>query len=176
MSSDNQFTALGGAAVGFQTNSATIDRGADIAGNSMGIHGSCVSGIGVFGESTSREGVMGASHDSVGVHGSSTQRSGVFGESAHYRGGVFSANHQAQLQLIPRKPASIYQGPTSAVEDKLIPQLPKDGEAGDLLAADFGFGEPGNCQLWFCVKSSENGNPAQWRQVTFGSVVVPGVT
>ena len=176
MLSDNQFTALGGAAVGFQTNSTEIDKGADIAGNSMGIRGSCESGVGIFGESFSRQGVMGASHDSIGVHGSSTKGPGVFGESAQDRGGVFRTNHEAQLQLIPRKPASIYQGPTSAVEDKLIPQLPKDGEAGDLLAADFGFGEPGNCQLWFCVKSSENGNPAQWRQVTFGSVVVPGVT
>jgi hypothetical protein len=165
MSSSEQFTAIGGAVVGFQTNSSTIDRGADIAGNSMGIRGSCESGIGV----------QGVSHDSVGVHGSSTKGPGVFGESAQGRGGVFRTNHEAQLQLIPLQPAIRYEGPTSAVEDNLIPRLPKDGEVGDLLAADFGFGEHGNCQLWFCVKSSENGNSAQWRQVTFGSVVVPGV-
>jgi hypothetical protein len=166
-SEDSQFIAIGGATVGFQTNSATIDRGADIAGNSMGIHGRCVSGVGVFGESTS----------SIGVHGSSTKGPGVFGESAQGRGGVFKTNHEAQLQLIPRQPAPIFEGSTSAVEDhKLIPQLPKDGEAGDLFAADFGFGGSDRCQLWFCVKRPENGNPAQWRQVTLGSVVVPGVS
>jgi hypothetical protein len=36
MSSDNQFTATGAAAIGFQTNSASITTGADIEGNTVG--------------------------------------------------------------------------------------------------------------------------------------------
>jgi hypothetical protein len=41
MSSDNQYTALGPAAVGFQTDGANIDRGAEIAGNTFGVKGRC---------------------------------------------------------------------------------------------------------------------------------------
>lgn len=47
MSSDDQFTALGSSngptAVGFQTNSSSIDVGADISGNKAGIRGHCSS-------------------------------------------------------------------------------------------------------------------------------------
>jgi hypothetical protein len=46
MSSDNQFTALGPAIVGFQTDSANIDRGAEITGNSVGIKGFCGGPVG----------------------------------------------------------------------------------------------------------------------------------
>jgi hypothetical protein len=46
MLSDNQFTALGPAAVGFQTNSASIDRGAEITGNQVGIKGFCGGQVG----------------------------------------------------------------------------------------------------------------------------------
>jgi hypothetical protein len=46
MSSDNQFTALGPAIVGFQTDAANIDRGAEIHGNSVGIKGFCDGPVG----------------------------------------------------------------------------------------------------------------------------------
>jgi hypothetical protein len=46
MSSDNQFTARGPAIVGFQTDSSSIDRGAEIAGNSVGIKGFCHGSVG----------------------------------------------------------------------------------------------------------------------------------
>ena len=46
MSSDNQYTALGPAAVGFQTNGANIDVGAQISGNTVGIRGSCQGPVG----------------------------------------------------------------------------------------------------------------------------------
>src|SRR5262249_46962995 len=52
MSSDNQFTALGPAIIGFQTNSASIDVGADIFGNQAGIKGHCNFGTGVEGISS----------------------------------------------------------------------------------------------------------------------------
>jgi hypothetical protein len=41
MSSDNQFTALGPASLGLQTNSASINVGADIAGSEVGVRGHC---------------------------------------------------------------------------------------------------------------------------------------
>jgi hypothetical protein len=46
MSSDNQFTALGPAIVGFQTDGANIDRGADITGNQVGVQGRCGGPVG----------------------------------------------------------------------------------------------------------------------------------
>jgi hypothetical protein len=46
MSSDNQYTALGPAAVGFQTNGANIDIGAQISGNTVGVRGSCQGAVG----------------------------------------------------------------------------------------------------------------------------------
>lgn len=54
MSAENQFTALGPAAVGFQTHGANIDVGAEISGNTVGIRGSCQGpvGDGVQGQGT----------------------------------------------------------------------------------------------------------------------------
>jgi hypothetical protein len=46
MSSDNQYTALGPAAVGFQTSGANIDIGAQISGNTVGVRGSCQGAVG----------------------------------------------------------------------------------------------------------------------------------
>ena len=46
MSSDNQYTALGPATVGFQTNGANIDIGAQISGNTVGVIGSCQGAVG----------------------------------------------------------------------------------------------------------------------------------
>lgn len=46
MSSDNQFTALGPAIIGFQTHGANIDVGADISGNQVGVRGRCQSAVG----------------------------------------------------------------------------------------------------------------------------------
>jgi hypothetical protein len=77
MSSDEQFTALGPAIVGFQTNSASIDRGADIRGRDLGIFGKGDSGPGVVGESIGSAGVNGKSTGAAGVTGTGTP--GVFG-------------------------------------------------------------------------------------------------
>src|ERR1700730_12580235 len=87
MSSDNQYTALGPAAVGFQTDGANIDHGAEISGKSVGVHASCDGGDGVAGQSGSSKnsgvwghniggkyGVSGSSPAGVGVWGSSLQQ------------------------------------------------------------------------------------------------------
>jgi hypothetical protein len=51
MSSDNQFTALGPAIVGFQTDGANIDVGAQIAGSKVGGNFHCDEGPGVLSDS-----------------------------------------------------------------------------------------------------------------------------
>ena len=68
MSSDNQFTALGPAAVGFQTNSASIDRGAAIAGTQLGALCHSDGGPGVKGSSKASDGVVGGGA-AAGVRG-----------------------------------------------------------------------------------------------------------
>src|SRR5215470_3870658 len=69
MSSDNQYTALGPAAVGFQTDGANIDVGVDVAGSKLGAKSHCDDGPGVVGESVHSVGVIGSSTNDVGVRG-----------------------------------------------------------------------------------------------------------
>ena len=74
MSSDNQFTALGPAFIGFQTNATRIDRGAEITGTVVGVKGTCSGfpGDGVQGFGTGNfSGVAGFARDLGGF--------GVFG-------------------------------------------------------------------------------------------------
>src|SRR5271163_4877672 len=95
MGSDNQWTALGPALVGFQTDSASIDRGAEISGNSLGILGRCSSGNGVHGQSDSAtdSGVWGENTgDGFGVSGSSVTGEGVLGDG---RNGVHGRSGSA---------------------------------------------------------------------------------
>ena len=78
MSSDKQFTALGPAIIGFQTDGANISVGADITGNEVGVKGTCagpVDGDGVQGfGSGAFSGVAGFGGDNAGT--------GVFGLGA----------------------------------------------------------------------------------------------
>ena len=53
MGQDNQWTALGPALVGFQTSSTSINHGAEITGNTLGILGHCNAGDAVHGQSGS---------------------------------------------------------------------------------------------------------------------------
>jgi hypothetical protein len=123
MSSDNQFTALGPANIGFQTNSASINVGADIAGSEVGVRGHCDSGDGVVGISDANDksgvfgfhtkqtgaafgvfgacnapdgaGVAGDSGPGNGVRGHSVAQDGVVGISdANKKSGVFGVNSQ----------------------------------------------------------------------------------
>jgi hypothetical protein len=51
MPSSNQFTALGPAIVGFQTNGANIQNGAVVAGTELGLQGTGpVAGSGIYAE------------------------------------------------------------------------------------------------------------------------------
>lgn len=65
MSSDNQWTALGPAEIGFQTHGANIRVGADVAGTVVGARATCSSanghGVHGFGQGVNYAGVTGAS-------------------------------------------------------------------------------------------------------------------
>ncbi len=80
MSSDNQYTALGPAVIGFQTDSSSIDRGAEITGRDLGIRGHCDAGIGIHGTSADLAGE--APGTSIGVLGEG-QSVGVSGRSSN---------------------------------------------------------------------------------------------
>ncbi|SRR6266487_793608 len=132
------------------------DPGTGVFGiaDNVGIRGQCTTGIGVLGEGESGVG-------------------GVF-SSVTNRGGVFSSGHEAQLQLTPQLvPPNTAPVESQPKDTRFIPLLPKDGQAGDIFAAT-DERRTELCQLWFCVRSSNEHDPAQWRQVTLGSVIVVG--
>jgi hypothetical protein len=87
VTSDNQFTALGPAIIGFQTFSNAIDKGAEISGNSIGVLGKCSIGVGIRGESQSNDGVTGETSNAgrSGVWGNNTGNG--FGVSGSSKGG-----------------------------------------------------------------------------------------
>jgi hypothetical protein len=103
MSSDNQYTALGPAIVGFQTDGTNIDRGADIAGNSLGIRGACQGAIGDgvhgFGGNAGGNGVMGQGGEgrSGVVGGIGVLGLGGNSEGAGFGAGVVGIDGQNQL-------------------------------------------------------------------------------
>lgn len=107
---------------------------------------------------TGDNGVFGAGP--TGVFGRSDEGAGVRGHSVKGNGGVFESETVAQVHLNPlvgrREPPPI-------------------GRAGDLAAitpppnAD-GFTE---AELWFCVRSSTDSQPALWRKVQFSAQSPP---
>jgi hypothetical protein len=76
MSSDNQFTALGPALIGFQTHGANIQDGANISGNNFGVIGTCGAGFGELGA-----GVQGSTeaNNGTGVVGMADTGSNAYG-------------------------------------------------------------------------------------------------
>ena len=115
MSSDNQFTALGPAIIGFQTNSASIDRGAEIHGRDLGILGQCDNGPGVSGRSKNFVGVFGESTNHVGVRGTSSTRAGMEGISAAVHG-VFGMGTPGVLGRGVKNGATGHNGVMGIVE------------------------------------------------------------
>jgi hypothetical protein len=159
MSSDKQFTALGPAAVGFQTDSTKIERGVHAQGTTFGVDG-------YGGE--------------FGVRG--TGNSGVIGigtSSADGAGGKFSsADLVPQLHLKPQLMAEPPPGkqPHYVLEFPKPQTLPILGRAGDFWLAQHDAVEHDpvhTCSLWLCVQDSVQGptgitSPAMWRQVLLG--------
>jgi hypothetical protein len=79
MSSDNQFTALGPAIIGFQTNSASIDVGADITGNQRGVTGRCGGAVGDGVQGFGTGNFSGVAGFGGNVSGGEAPGTGVFG-------------------------------------------------------------------------------------------------
>jgi hypothetical protein len=122
-----------------------------------GVHGT--GSVGVSGHGL-QVGVNGTADSGPGVHGYSPTGPGVDGYSERSRGGRFSSDSQAQVQLVPvRARDPLPEGRRGA-------PLPRDGVGGDLMALVDGQGQ---CTLWFCVRSAESGAPARWAQVQLGT-------
>jgi len=183
MSSDNQYTALGPAIIGFQTSATEIDIGADIEGRDFGVKGRSEKGTGVHGECTTKDPRARKSREfGSGVVGSSAFGAGVYGETTHSgRGGKFSSKNDAvpQLQLVPhlmRVPAKKPASPEMFIPevfDRLtedgVGGLPKEGQGGDLLVTQ---DDRGFCTLWFCVQGMDGKHPAaQWSEVLLGTPI-----
>jgi hypothetical protein len=151
MSSDNQYTALGPAAVGFQTDGANIATGAEVAGTQLGVHG------------TGPVGVLGQGQGGPG---------GEF---------TSDGNLDAQIHLRPHPMANPGVAVNvQAQEFAKISSLPVSGRAGDFYLGTFTIAEPAGptvtrCALWLCVSSSgpRSVPAAEWSQVLLGNPV-PG--
>ena len=154
MSTSDQFTAFGPAAVGFQTDGTEIDRGAEIAGNTFGVLGSGLTGVIGQGE-----------------------QDGVQGKGGSGRGGRFeSGNARAQINLQPQ-PMVVEDVSQPAQPFQLTgTRLPIVGEVGDLWMSQIPHATHTPAALWLCVRAGETKDePALWCQVLLGSSV-PGTT
>jgi hypothetical protein len=106
--------------------------------------------------------------DEMGVFGTGT--TGVKGAGTEGRGGVFTSERAAQVQLVPSPGARIVEQsafiPTVVSDPRQSgPSLPRTGRGGDLMSlAD----DQGQCTFWFCVHSGNSDNPAKWTQVLLG--------
>lgn len=116
---------------------------------------------------------------------------GVFGWSFKGRGGVFASAFPitepfpsqsqndvaaAQIRLVPA-PVTTADVKTEALASVSSPKLPRDGQAGDLIAVNVGTPgiERGNqTRLWFCVQSGSGDNTmpaAKWAQVLLSAMI-----
>lgn len=109
----------------------------------------------------------------TGVRSRGVGSAGVHARSDVDRGGVFEADHEAQVRLVPQRvrtrlaettavtPAGIA---SSALASGVV-SLPKSGEVGDLMTL---IDDAGHCILWFCVQDASGAGPARWAQVLLG--------
>lgn len=147
MSSDDQFTALGPAAVGFQTNGSNIDVGAAVAGTKAGVQAECIAGPGV--ETSGKLGIIAEGRNGQGGEFASPDLRAQIRLRAHDIGTIGSALMTAN----PRE----YEDPKNS--------LPEFGELGDLLLLQ----HDGLASLWLCVVGFEKAKQsATWSQVLLG--------
>jgi hypothetical protein len=157
MSVDNQFTATGPAIVGFQTNGANIQRGAEVAGTVLGVRG--IGPTGVAG---------------VGQNGPG----GRFASSGAPPGPPQIRIDPHESTHDPGKPVKANPMEFGRPED-VLPDL---GHIGDLWFSFFPKqrSDPHPAViagLWLCVRPSElsqedaNFEPAVWCQVLLGAPV-----
>src|SRR5262249_14851083 len=132
-------------------------------GDGTGVWGVSGSGIGVHGRSESGQGGVFASTSGIGVHG----------RSESHRGGVFESKKSAQLRLVPAETDVREQAMPTPTLTPHFPVLPKDGEAGDMIATleqepEASGGTSLQARLWFCVRSASTNRAAGWAQVLLG--------
>lgn len=155
MSSDNQYTALGPAVIGFQTFGTEIDIGVEAGGNKVGVH--ATGPIAIHGEGY------------VGVKGD--------GSAA---GGRFAADDLSpQIVLQPQSVAGGRE--VDATPQEFVqPGLPLNSHTGALYMGEYitADGDPHDyppglplCALWICVNGGNRDQPALWRQVLLGDIV-----
>ena len=113
----------------------------------------CENGPGVSGRSVEGVGVLATSEAGVSLHAVSEKN----------RAGVFQAGQNvAQINLVP-----IVQGTQE-------PQLPKDGDIGDLLLIRnlFTLGVQDKCSLWLCVPGAGPvSGIAYWQEIKLGTPI-----
>jgi len=132
-----------------------------------GIHANGRIGHGVVGLSGRATGYSPA--DGAGVYASGHMGVRAHGDSD--RGGMFSADHTAQVQLVPRianlpAPTATPVMPTALDMTEAANELPKHGRVGDLLSLFDR--ETLAARLWFCVLTGDENEPAVWREVLLG--------
>ncbi len=109
----------------------------------------------------------------TGVRSRGVGSAGVHARSDVDRGGVFEADHEAQVRLVPQRvrtrlPETTVVTPAGIAPSALasgVVSLPKSGEAGDLMTL---IDDAGHCTLWFCVQDASGAGPARWAQVLLG--------
>lgn len=119
-----------------------------------------IHGAGVIGLAREKALLTFAETGETGVYG--TGQTGVKGVGAAGRGGVFESDQIAQINLTP-----LFNQPN----------LPCEGEAGDLLVIsplkqdEEDKSEQGVASLWFCIRSqSKERGPAVWARVAFNGI------
>ncbi|QNK79832.1 hypothetical protein [Nakamurella sp. PAMC28650] len=166
MSSDNQYTALGPAVIGFQTFGTEIDIGVDAGGNKVGVH--ATGPTAVHGEG-----------DVVGVHGEGAV--GVKGVGSATGGSFAAEDLSPQIVLQPQSVEAPSRLIDATPQEFVQPGgLPRFGQAGALYMGEYitAQGDPNDyqpgihlCVLWICVNGGSHDQPALWRQVLLGDIV-----
>lgn len=109
MSSDNQFTAVGPAVIGFQTHGANIQTGANISGNDFGVFGSCGAGLGENGAGV--QGVTEVNNGTgvVGMADTGTNAFGVWGVSRDGFAGHFTGRVRVTRDLEVQRDVRVFR-------------------------------------------------------------------
>src|SRR5450755_748722 len=121
MSSDNQYTALGPAVIGFQTFGSEIDIGVDAGGNKVGVH--ATGPVAIHGEGD------------VGVHGEGAV--GVKGVGSATGGSFAAEDLSPQIVLQPPSVDPPGRVMDSTPQEFYQPGLPRGGQAGALYMGEY---------------------------------------
>jgi hypothetical protein len=142
VSSDNQFTALGPTVIGFQTNGANIQTGADIAGNDDGVRGSCGAGLGESGAGVRGTSSAQNSNGVIAIANSGENAYALWAQSSSGFAGNFDGkvNINGSLRVDGRLDVTGTKAAVVSFPDGSIHRL-YAVESPDSWFEDFGFGQ-----------------------------------